>query len=73
MDPVAAVLVDKGMAKLADLAFTAALAGLNRVEFVDFVRAGEAAGKTADQITDELQAMRQQSEKATQANLDGHA
>lgn len=70
MDPITAVIAEKGMAKLADFAFTLALAGIAREPFVDYVRKREAEGATPDQITDELYVMRQQSEKDTQTKID---
>jgi membrane protease subunit (stomatin/prohibitin family) len=57
-------------AKLLDLGFTLALAGIERMGAVEKARSMEAAGASADEITDALQKMRQDSEKAAQAKVD---
>jgi hypothetical protein len=44
-------------------------AGLERAPIVDLVRKRELEGATLDQITDELQAMRQQSERDAQSDI----
>lgn len=59
-----------GLYKLVDMAFTLALAGLERQPIVDHVRKREEEGATPDQITDELQAMRQGSEADAQRKID---
>lgn len=58
------------MWKLVDLGFSLALAGLERMETVDYVRKREDEGASPDQITDELQARRQKSENDAQAKID---
>ena len=66
---MASIIVSAGAAKLVDLAFTMIEAGLERAPIVDLVRKRELEGATLDQITDELQTMRQQSERDTQADI----
>jgi len=58
------------LAKLLDLGFTLALAGIERATAVEKVRTMEEAGASADEITDALKKMRQDSEKAAQAKVD---
>lgn len=70
MDPVTAAVAERGIARLADYLFTAALAGLAREPIIDKVRKMEADGATPDQITDTLQADRQQSEIDAQRQID---
>ncbi|MGH8676876.1 MAG: hypothetical protein ACREUQ_00805 [Burkholderiales bacterium] len=55
--------------KLIDLGFALALAGIERQPVVDLVRQREEEGATLDEITDELQAMRQASETQTQEKI----
>lgn len=62
--------MNPGLARLADWIFTAALAGMEREPIVDLVRKRADDGATPDEITDELQAMRQQSEVDTQKTID---
>lgn len=73
MDPVTAIVVEKGMAKLVDFVFNAALVGLERAPLVALVREREEAGATADEITDELIAMRKQADADAQAEIDAAA
>lgn len=56
MNPIAQTVAKAGIARLIDFAFAAALAGLERAPLVEKVQAMEAEGKTADEITDTLQA-----------------
>jgi len=62
--------MNPGVWKLVDMAFTLALAGLERQPIVDHVRKREEEGATPDEITDELQQMRQASEAETQKKID---
>lgn len=70
MDPITAALAERGIARLVDFAFTAALAGLERAPIVAKVREMEAAGKLPDEITDALQDGRKQSEVDAQKKID---
>lgn len=70
MSAIVGVLAERGIAKLVDFAFTAALAGLERGPIVAKVREMEARGATPDEITDELQKGRQESEVQAQAQVD---
>lgn len=58
------------VARLVDLVFTLAEAGLARGPYVDKARTMAEAGASPDEITDALQALRQQSEKDAQAKID---
>jgi len=58
------------LVKLLDMGFTLALAGIERVAAVEKARAMEEAGASADEITDALQKMRQESETAAQRKVD---
>jgi len=67
---MSSIIAEVAIAKILDLGITMVLAGMERQPIVDKVREMEVAGATADQITDALQAMRQQSEKDAQAKID---
>jgi len=62
-----------GVAKLADLVFTLALAGLERIPVVEKVREMEEKGASPDEITDALQEMRKASEAVAQKKVDDAA
>ena len=59
-----------GYAQLIDLGITLFLAGVERSAIKQKVQEMEKAGATADEITDALKAMRQQSELDAQAAID---
>lgn len=63
-------ILNAGVARLVDYAFTLALAGMEREPIVAQVRQWEQEGKTPDEITDALQAGRKDSEVQAQADID---
>jgi len=67
---MSSIIAEAAIAKILDIGITLVLAGMERQPIVDKVREMEVSGATADQITDALQAMRQQSEKDAQAKID---
>jgi hypothetical protein len=58
------------IASLLDLGISLVLAGMERSVIVSKVQEMETAGATPDEITDALQAMRQQSEADAQKAID---
>lgn len=70
MDPLMGAVAAQGMARLADVLFTAALAGIERMVLVDLVRRRETEGATADAISDEIEMLRIGSENEAQAAID---
>jgi len=70
MDPITTAVAERGLARLVDWAFTAALAGMERAPIVAKVREMETAGTSPDEITDELQKGRQESEVEAQGKID---
>lgn len=71
MGPVGAAAAAEGIAKLIDLAFTLAEAGLARGPVVEMVQAKEAAGATPEQISEALEEMRKQAETDADAAVEG--
>lgn len=67
---IAAPLVEKGAARLADFVITLTLAGFAREPIVATVRDMEGKGATPDEITDALIAWRKKSEDEAQAEID---
>ena len=70
MDPITGAVVTQGAARLADVLFTALLAGIERSVLVDLVRRRETEGATLDQISDEIEGLRIASENEAQAAID---
>lgn len=62
--------MNPGVAKLADVLITLALAGMERTSIVAKVREMEDQGKSNDEITDALQAMTKASEAEAQGKID---
>jgi hypothetical protein len=66
---IAEAAASAALARLADAAITAALAGMERTIVVDHVRAMEDKGATPDQITDSLQSMAKESADKARAAI----
>lgn len=69
-EQLAAAAASEGAARLVDFIFTVARAGVERGPYVDKARAMAAEGKSFDEITDSLQALRQEQDKGTQKKID---
>lgn len=66
---MASIILSAGVSRLVDAAFTLVEMGFERAPLVDLIKKRELEGATMDQMTDELQAMRKQSEKDAQDDI----